>query len=462
MGQNGQQAAAMIDSRLELFSDDRRRRVRLGTLVLLRWVSIAGQTITVAVVSQVFGLKLPMGPIALAIAASVVVNLSYGFIGETSHRLTGEQVAMMLGFDIAQLAVLLFLTGGLENPFALLLLLHATVAASILRRNLMIALLVLAGALTVLLNFAFVPLRDASGAAMHIPELVRGGMLVAHLFGLTFLAFYTNRVTSEMVDLALGLAAAQLALERTQKLTDLGGVVAATAHELGTPLATIKLAASELADELEDAPELQDDARLIVESADRCRDILRSMGRAGKEDMQVKSAPLEAVLREAAEPHMGRGKEVRISLASGEAQSQPAIWRRPEVIHGLRNLIQNAVDFADSLVDVRASWNDSRLVVRISDDGAGFPPLLIGRLGEPMPRRRRPGEEAADRKEYEGMGLGLFIATTLLEHSGARVSFANGGNAGILPGAMAIIDWPRDEIVAPAGANLGENELLRL
>ena len=244
----------------------------------------------------------------------------------------------------------------------------------------------------------------------------------------------------------------RLALERERKLTDLGGVVAAAAHELGTPLATIKLVSAELIDSLDDPDQIAD-ARLIREQADRCRTILRSMGQAGKDDLMLRHAPLEAVVAEAAAPHRDRGKALVIT-APPDAAPMPAIHRHPEVIHGLRNLIQNAVDFAQSTVQVELDWTETRIALRVTDDGPGFPPHLLTRLGEPY-LRNRSGESTRDtaRPEYEGMGLGLFIAKTLLERTGAAVRFSNRG------GALAEVSWPRARIEADSRRALGENVL---
>ncbi len=256
------------------------------------------------------------------------------------------------------------------------------------------------------------------------------------------------------------LAATHMALAREQKLTDLGGVVAAAAHELGTPLATIKLTSAELIEELDDHPDLKEDAALIREQADRCRDILRDMGRAGKDDLHLRQAPLSTVVNEAAEPHVGRGKEVHFSegpVQDGDVQ-QPSILRKPEIIHGLRNLIQNAVDFARANVWVEAEWTDTVITVSIMDDGRGYPSHMIGRIGDPFMRRRRADTEQKARPEYEGMGLGLFIAKTLLERSGAELEFANGADPyqhltddPARKGAIVKVSWPRKLIDAQKG-----------
>jgi two-component system sensor histidine kinase RegB len=264
------------------------------------------------------------------------------------------------------------------------------------------------------------------------------------------------------------LLATQMALAREQKLTDLGGVVAAAAHELGTPLATIKLVSTELVEELDGHPDLADDARLIRDQADRCRDILRSMGRAGKDDLHMRSAPLGAVVREAAEPHADRGVEVLYDFVAdpGEPEGQPVIWRKPEVIHGLRNLVQNAVDFAEARIWVEGGWGEGQIRIRITDDGQGFPQDLLGRLGDPF-LSRRARSQGRERPGYEGMGLGLFIAKTLLERSGARVTFSNASDPFLVAedkaeksGAVVEVIWPHealglldDEATGPLGEN---------
>jgi two-component system sensor histidine kinase RegB len=280
------------------------------------------------------------------------------------------------------------------------------------------------------------------------------------VIAICFISAYSRRVTSEIHSMSDALSATQMALSREQKLTDLGGVVAAAAHELGTPLATIKLASAELVEELSDFPDLRDDATLIHEQADRCRDILRDMGRAGKDDLHLRQAPLISVVEEAAEPHINRGKTVDFmhDPDSGTQIDQPAILRKPEIIHGLRNLVQNAVDFSRSCVWIEASWTEETICLRILDDGRGFPPQLLGRIGDPFVGSRKTNAESQQRPEYEGMGLGLFIAKTLLERSGAELTFSNGtdpykslDNETAQIGAIVEVAWPRGKIDARRG-----------
>ncbi|SPF79529.1 sensor histidine kinase RegB [Pseudoprimorskyibacter insulae] len=458
----------MVSDELSLFREHKRSNwIRLRTMILLRWVAIAGQIIALIVAQRLYNLQLELGLCYLAVGVSVIGNLIAIFVFPENKRLSESENLLMVMFDLLQLCFLLFLTGGLHNPFAVLVLAPVTVSAAVLPLRSTVVLGATALLLISLLVVFHLPLRTEQGFVLRIPDIFVFGQWTAITIALVFISIYSRRITVEMHSMGDALTATQMALSRAQKLNDLGGVVAAAAHELGTPLATIKLTSAELIEDLDDRPDLQEDARLIRDQADRCRDILRSMGRAGKDDLHMRTAPLSEVIREAAEPHEGRGIQILLEQTPGPDgdPAQPQILRRPEVIHGLRNLIQNAVDFAESSVWVETMWTDDVISIRIVDDGEGFPPHLIGRIGDPFVRRRKTEREVSKRPEYEGMGLGLFIAKTLLERSGAELSFANGSalfarseGKGNRTGAIVELVWPKSRIVAePSASPIGEN-----
>jgi two-component system sensor histidine kinase RegB len=462
-------ATALPDPALDLVRQDARSDwVRLRTLLVLRWLAILGQTVTVVFAALQLGLRVELGLCFLAIGASVVSNLVAMTIFPENQRLSDRDAMLTLLFDLSQLSFLLFLTGGLNNPFALLILAPVTISATALTVRSTIILGVLAVVMITLLGRYHVPLTLQSGEILQLPPMFVAGFWMAITIGIVFLSAYARRITSETHSMSQALLATQMALAREQKLTDLGGVVAAAAHELGTPLATIKLVSTELFDELADHPQLAEDAKLIRDQADRCRDILRSMGRAGKDDLHMRSAPLAAVVREAAEPHAARGVAINYDfVAEGDAAiPQPVIWRKPEVIHGLRNLVQNAVDFAATQIWIEARWDAGYIRLRITDDGPGYPQDLLGRLGDPFLSRRARAQSPA-RPGYEGMGLGLFIAKTLLERAGARVSFDNATDPFLSvedktekSGAVVEVIWAAAAIALPpaaASGPLGEN-----
>jgi two-component system sensor histidine kinase RegB len=442
--------------------------IRLRTIILLRWGAVAGQFAALTVAREIYGLNLEYGWCLLVVGMSVIGNLVATFIFPESKRLSEVENLLMVLFDLLQLCLLLYLTGGLHNPFSILIVGPVTVSAMALsgRSTLFIGTVAIVG--VTLLTELHLPLRTAQGFILQMADVFVFGQWLAIVIAVIFLGIYSRWIATELHSMSDALQATQMALAREQKLTDLGGVVAAAAHELGTPLATIKLASAELAEELSDRPDLAEDARLIREQADRCRDILRSMGRAGKDDLHLRQAPLTAVIEEAAEPHQGRGRAIHYEFDNPEdTGAVPQILRRPELIHGLRNLIQNAVDFATANVWVEARWSATEISVRIMDDGRGYAPQVIGRIGDPFVRRRRASGSAQARPGYEGMGLGLFIAKTLLERTGAELSFANGpdrdaiaGNGQDRTGAIVEVVWPRRRIDARDGdtpAPVGRN-----
>lgn len=444
--------------------ENRSNWVRLRTLIVLRWIAIFGQLVAITLAQRLFDLQLNIGLCFLAIGASIVANLFAVFVYPENKRLSEGEVTGALLFDILQLTFLVFLTGGLNNPFSVLIIAPVAISSMALKPTTTALIASVSIVLVAVLSVFHLPLVTKGGLIMQMPPVFVSGFLVAIIIGILFLSVYASRVTAEVHAMSDALAATQMALAREQKLTDLGGVVAAAAHELGTPLATIKLASAELIEELSDE-ELREDATLIRDQADRCRDILRSMGQAGKDDLHMRHAPFAAVIREAAEPHADRGIALHYDIASTVVDlKQPTIERRPEIIHGVRNLVQNAVDFARANIWIDVWWDERLLTVRIIDDGPGFSTGVINRIGDPfVKQRKRDG-----RQGYESMGLGLFIAKTLLERSGAEMTFANGseagGSAGKRSGAVVEARW-RKEIFAHAEdaerSALGDNRPIK-
>ncbi|MCX8508380.1 MAG: ActS/PrrB/RegB family redox-sensitive histidine kinase [Rhodobacteraceae bacterium] len=441
---------------------DRSNWVRLRTLVILRWMAIGGQLAAILVAQVYFGIGLNLPAALLLVGLSALANVVSGIPYPENRRLSEAEALSFLLFDCGQLAALLFLSGGLTNPFALLFLAPTTIAATALERRATSIVVLLTLVLVSVLAVFHLPLRMQDGSIILVPPLFAFGFWLAIVIGVLFLALYTRRVSTELYAMSNALMATQMALAREQKLTELSGVVAAAAHELGTPLATIKLASSELADELTDRADLRADAELIREQANRCRDILHSMGRAGKDDRLMHVVPFPSAIHEAAEPHSQRKARLDVRTPDMSLARAPLVYRRPEIIHGLRNLVQNAVDFAHERVWIELDWTDQTIRATITDDGPGFPPAILGRIGDPF-MRQRPDSHTADRPHYEGMGLGLFIAKTLLERTGARLTFSNAsdpfltGDERRSSGASVTVIWPRSAIEVDEAAMRGEN-----
>ena len=446
--------------------------VRLRTLVMLRWMTIAGQSAALWVAIKWLGMDIRVDLCATLIGFAVAFNIVATVVFPENRRLSARAALLTLLFDLVQLALLLGLTGGLANPFAVLMLTPVVMAATALNLRATLVLgLIATGLITLLLEYAM-PLKTVDGELLLLPALLTYGTWVALISSVAFLAIYARKIMVEVFSMSQALAATQNALGREQRLTALGGVVAAAAHELGTPLATIMMVSSELADELENQTDLHDDALLIREQAIRCRDILHEMGRSGKDDMLMQIAPISALVQEATEPHLDRGKRIipRINgrINDGPGADHMLVARQSEIIHGLRNLIQNAVDFAATTVWIDISWDKAHLRVHVGDDGPGYPAHVIGRIGDPFMRKR--GSIDQERPGYEGMGLGLFISKTLLERTGAQLTFANGSEwedgedtppeEARPTGAIVEVVWDRSTLevtLAQARAPLGEN-----
>ncbi len=438
--------------------------VRLRTLTTLRWIAIGGQISAILVVENVMGIDLNLWLCAVAICIAAAANIYLTAAFPANRRLSEYEVTLNLLFDITQLTFMLFATGGLHNPFSLLTLVPVVVAASVLQIGTTVGLGLLTVALITLLSTFHLPLEYADGGLVRLSDEVLVGFWVAIVIGVVFIGTFAHRVTAEVDAMMDALTATQMALEREQRLTSLGGVVAATAHELGTPLATIKLISSEMLESSKGSEtEFAEDLRLINAQANRCRDILRSMGRLGKDDSYMRRAPISEIVREAAEPHEMRGKSVRYEMrpVEGSDPRQPVVTRRPEIIHGLRNVIENAVGYARGEVLVSIIWSEDDIRVQISDDGPGFPQADLDRIGEPYMGRRRVRLGLAP-SAPRGMGMGLFIAKTLLERTGATLLFSNGGTrAGAstgLRGATVDVLWKTMHLEPPEQEELSTNK----
>jgi two-component system sensor histidine kinase RegB len=412
------------------------RHLRLDTLVRLRWLAIAGQSLAVAGVHFGLGFTLPFGWCFLVIAVSAWLNIALRIRFPLSHRLREGAATALLGFDILQLAALLYLTGGLQNPFAILFLAPVMISATALPPRHTLALGLLAAGLATLLVFVHWPLPWAGEERPVLPPYYQAGNWIALLLGLGFTGIYAWRVAKEARDLSEALTATELVLAREQHLSQLDGLAAAAAHELGTPLATIALVARELSRLAPPEGEMAEDITLLREQVERCRGILGKLASLQDDDAgPLDQLSLSLLIEEAAGPQRPFGVPFEIALA-GE-KPEPVCRRNPGMIYGLGNIVDNAVDFARSKVTITAQWTDGSVTLTIADDGPGFTPEVLMRAGEPYLSRSHAKESRAG----GGLGLGLFIAKTLLERSGAALEFSN------LPlpatGASIRITWLR-------------------
>ncbi len=417
------------------------RSLRLETLIRLRWLAVGGQALAVIFVRFVLDFPLPVTSCLLLVVLSAGLNIALGARFPATLRLGQWPAFVLLAYDVLQLGALLFLTGGLENPFAMLLLAPVIVSATALapRPTILLGSLVIAIATIIALRHLDLPWYPAESR----PLLYIGGVWIALVSAVIFTGVYAFRVAEEARQLAKALNATEMVLAREQHLYALDGLAAAAAHELGTPLATIALVAKELEREMPPGTPHADDIALLRSQSQRCREILgRLTSMSGQVDRHLARLPLSHLVEEVVEGY--RAFLVKIEVAPPRGKGPEPVGRRnPAIVQGLVNLIENAVDFAENVVSVGTEWNDDEVAITIADDGPGFSAAIIDRLGEPYLTTRRDaatGESLGDH-EAGGLGLGLFIAKTLLERSGAVLDLANRAPPG--RGAVIRIAWPR-------------------
>lgn len=434
------------------------RGLRLQTLVWLRWIAVIGQTGAVLFVNLILRFPLPLGFCLAVIALSAWLNIFLALRWRSTVRLSDLSTALLLGYDIVQLAVLLFLTGGLENPFAFLFLVPVMVSATALPARYTTWIAAAALFLSTLLVSFHLPLPWKQGQSLSMPALYVAGLWTSILCGTVFSAIYASRIAAESRQMSEALAATEMVLAREQQLSALDGLAAAAAHELGTPLATIALVAKELKRELPNSGQHMDDLDLLMSQTERCREILsRLSNREAQSDAMFARLKLSVMIEEIVDPLRGSDVEIVVKHeADGkslQSDSEPWILRNPAIKYGIANLLENAVDFAQSRVEVAMRWTASHVDIVIRDDGPGFSQDIIDRLGDPFVTTRRgydsdPVDPAIDLSKHQGMGLGFFIAKTLLERSGAAVTLANRSSPE--QGAVVHIAWPRDTLESPA------------
>jgi len=422
------------------------RSVRLDTLVRLRWLAILGQVGAVLFVDFGLDFELPLAGclavIALYAAFTIAIRLQLG----GPQRLEAPRAAWLLAIDVAELSLLLALTGGLQNPFSFLLVGPVLISATALPSHMALLLAGFTTACATLLLFVHLPLPWSSEDPLQLPPVYMLGVWLSILLAIGYTSVYAWQITEQSRQLADALAATELVLAREQHLSQLDGLAAAAAHELGTPLSTIAVISKELQLALADSP-YAEDVRILREQAQRCRVILGKLTELPAPGEPFEHMALSAMIEEVVAPYRNFGIAIVVNWPNQAAE--PIGARNPGILYGLGNLLENAVDFAKTRVEITPSWSDTDVSVSIRDDGPGFAPDVMARIGEPYVRGPRPQRQPAAADEA-GLGLGFFIAKTLLQRSGAQISVAN--NPPPETGASIRISWLRADFEVPTAA----------
>ncbi|MEN3929669.1 ActS/PrrB/RegB family redox-sensitive histidine kinase [Microvirga sp. W0021] len=431
------------------------QNMRVNTLVRLRWLAIFGQTITVLGVQFGFGFEFPFWFCLYIVALSALLNIFLKLRLPTNFRLNQSAVTLVLAFDILQLAGLLYLTGGLQNPFSILFLAPVLISATALSPERTLVLGLIATGCTTLLALIHEPLPwNPYSDQPVLPFLFISSIWLSLFISMVFISIYAWQVGAEARQLAGAVSAMELVIEREQHLTRLDGLAAAAAHELGTPLATIALIAKELSNNPSHDKDTKADLELLREQVVRCREILgqlTSLGRNEDSSEFLSSVTIRHLIEETVTPL--QTPDTRIDIDISGIGKEPRCVNKSALIFSLTNIIDNALDYAETYVSISAYWDESTVSIEIRDDGQGYAPDVLSRLGEPYVTTRSHNRDTNHATgESGGLGLGLFITKTLIERSGAILTFSNA----VPPdhGAVTRIVWERHDFEQETNQNL--------
>mgnify|MGYP001365525282 FL=1 len=402
------------------------------TLVFLRWIAIFGQLFSVNLVYFYLDLNFPVFLCHLVIIVGLITNIYLQF-GLKASLLKDLYSSSFLMYDIIQLSVLLFLTGGIFNPFAILLIVPTIVSSTFLSMGSTIIL----GSLTIILLFVItffnMPLPGMEEYILSFPNYYVTGILISLIIGLIFLSYFGIRFAGETKKRSDALNKLQQILAKEYELESLGGQAAAAAHSLGTPLATISVVSKEMRKEVGDDSKLTKDLDLLISQTKRCSEILKKISQKKIiSDEFLSSMSFEDLLEEIIKSFKESTEKV-IKLNTDKDINKTDIKKNPELVYGLRNFIGNAVKFANQNILVSIISDNINLYILIEDDGPGFPEDIMKALGEPYIKSK-----SKKSKNNAGLGLGTFLGKTLLERQSAFISFENGSS---LNGARVKIKW---------------------
>jgi two-component system, sensor histidine kinase RegB len=402
------------------------------TLVILRWIAIAGQLISINLVYNYLNLNFPIVESHIIILIGLLTNLFLQFRIQTS-QLKDVYSMVFLVYDLVHLSALLYLTGGISNPFSILIIVPAIVSSTFLSMGTTIIL----GLMTTLSLFTltkfYLPLPGMNEYAFIFPTFYKIGTLIATIVGLIFLSYFGIRFSGETKKRSKALNKLQQVIAKEYELESLGGQAAAAAHSLGTPLATITVVAKELRKEISIDSKHSKDLDLLISQSKRCSEILKKISKKQMvEDEFITVIKLEDLLEEIIISFQESSKK-KINLISIKDENKISTQRSPEIIYGIRNFIGNAVKFSKSRVDIEVESNKKNIRVLINDDGPGFAEDVVKIIGEPYIRSK-----LSSRSSKAGLGLGTFLGKTLLERQHAKLNFSNKGH---LNGALVSISW---------------------
>ena len=408
------------------------------TVVILRWIALVGQLITIYVVHFLLELNLPIILCSITIFCGGLTNIFIQF-SLKKNQLSNIESTILLFYDVIQLAVLIYLTGGVTNPFVIFLVVPAIVSSTLLNLTSTFFLSFITIVALVLLTFNYFPLPNEGSIHFHVPDYYLYSIPISLIIVLLFLNYFGFRFGHEARKRGDALNKLESVLAKEQELDSIGHQAAAAAHSLGTPLATISVVAKELKKEIGDNNELSKDIDLLISQSKRCSEILKRISKKQiEEDKFFSSTKLENLLEEIINSFKETSSK-EIVLVSNNDKNKIDIQRSAEMIYGLRNFIGNAIKFSKSKVNIFLMSDEKEIKIIVNDDGPGFPKDIIAKLGEPYIKSR-----SLELNSNSGLGLGTFLGKTLLERQNAKLLFKEDKNLG---GASVVISWSPKNIL---------------
>ena len=409
-----------------------------STLTILRYIAIIGQFIAINVVFFYLNLEFPIKATLIVVFVGLLTNLYLQFKVK-ANQLKDTYASLFLLYDLFQLAILLYLTGGIFNPFSFLLIIPAIVSSTFLSMGTTIILGFITSLILFTLTHYYLPLPGLLVENFNVPSFYKFGILISILIGLIFLSYFGIRFAGETKKRSEALNKLQEVIAKEYELESLGGQAAAAAHSLGTPLATIAVVAKELKKEIGDNKDVSKDIDLLISQTKRCSEILKQISKKQiEEDIFLSSIKLEDLLEEIIDSFKETSSK-KIELVSNDDNNKINIERTPEIIYGLRNFIGNAVKFSKSRVKINLTSDLKKIEIKFNDDGPGIPDDIIKKIGEPYIKSK-----STELNPNSGLGLGTFLGKTLLEKQGAKLSFQRNNDLG---GALVIISWSPKNLV---------------
>jgi len=409
-----------------------------NTLTILRYIAIFGQFFAINLVYFYLSLPFPINLSYVVIFIGLLTNLYLQF-GIKINQLKDSYASIFLVYDLIQLSVLLYLTGGIFNPFCFLLIIPAIVSSTFLSMGTTIILGIITTFLLFIISFFHLPLPGEDMQLLHFPDFYKTGIVISILIGLIFLSYFGIRFAGETKKRSEALNKLQEVISKEYELESLGGQAAAAAHSLGTPLATISVVAKEIKKEVGNDNEISKDIDLLISQTKRCSEILKQISKKQiEEDVFLSLIKFEDLLEEIVNSFKETSsKEIKLSV--DQDVNKIEIQRTPEIIYGLRNFIGNAVKFSKSKVKINLKSDKNFIEIKINDDGPGLPEDIFNKIGEPYIKSK-----SKELSSNSGLGLGTFLGKTLLERQKAKLLFKKKGDLG---GALVIITWNSTSLI---------------